>query len=460
MRSASLLFLLALPCLFGCPPKRAPKRALPGCEAAQPTESRAEREAVASRSLAAGDPEAAAQALRQAACHDGPTDALLAERVARALLSSSLALPAQRLVAAEILLGTKTGPSEVRALAGALPEGPEALALWIALAEQGDNDALLFIGHTAPTDPAARAAILRVLGLRGQLSGDEIATALADPSEALRAAAVDLAARQAPLLLEAAAADPAPAVRREVAYRLSALPPELGAALAGLLQTDPDPGVRLSALEAALALGVARQETLSLALTGDDPLLAISAARLAGPKDPAARARLAAELKAPGPARQSAILAASGFIEAAETFAPLLQTLTRTGTPDEQVLAAAGLLRLSLALPSGKSFREADEDAQTTLQQRCEEEGRPAVRACSELAPRGDAAALQKLRRAALADPDPSARAAALRSLALRGTESLSILAAALADPDPEVRLVAARLVLRAIGAAPKPRAR
>jgi hypothetical protein len=381
--------------------------------------------------------------------------------VARAVVREALRDPAQRVEAASLLLSTNSGPEEVRAFVFAQADAPELLPLWLVLAGAGDKRAEKPLRAALfSADESLRAEIVAALGSLGVLRPEEIEAAYQDPSPVLRAVAVELWARQDPAQLERAAQDSDPTVRREVAARLGALAPEIGAVLAGVFLSDRDPGVRLSALEWSLRLGYAKEESISQALSGDDPFLAVTAARLAGAQDTRAIETLERLLSQAGTARSSAILAASSFPEAAKRLTPPLRRITNTGTPEEQVLAAAALLRLSLELPSGRSFREADRDAHETLQNRCEGEGRPAMRACAELAPRGDARAVERLRRAALADPDPSARTSALRSLTLAGEASLHILAAGLADPDPGVRLAAARAVFRVVGTTPRPHGR
>jgi hypothetical protein len=336
-----------------------------------------------------------------------------------------------------------------------------AVALWSALAMQRDESAkepLVLLSKEQ--DPNIRAAALGALLIFDVLSAKDAEVALADALPMLRIVGIEIAARYKPELLVNIAEDPDTSVRMALVSSIPSLDTDNAALLAGLLSTDDDLGVRLAAFELAIQIGVAKQETLAEAMRGRDPLLALSAARIAGPDDPEAVKILLAALDGEGPALQNALLLAGSFKIHAKEIAPKLQRVTSTGTPDEQVLAAAALLRVEPELNAGKPSRTATDDAMSTLRSVCETSGKAAVRACSELAPRGDARAKERLRVLALRDPDPYARAGAVRALGLFGLTFLNELAACLADESDNVRFTAAQQILKNVGATPRPRGR
>lgn len=450
-----LCLLLAAP-VVSCAPPAPPRSALPGCDRSDPTETRASLEGEARRALEEKDARRAARALKKASCYEGTPDPLLADAIARLVLLDLIQEGYRVSEAARLFSSTPGGAETLWQIAQQAPPNV-AVGLFRALAEAGDTRAkdplLAFLKD--PSGEIRAEALLGLLQL-GLLDEKDAAAALSDPDHRVRLAGVEIAARRAPKLLEQAALDPLASVRISVAASLSALDPEDGAVLAALLTEDPNPGVRLAAFESGYRIGLTRQEALSGALGGEDPYLAIAAARLAGPEDPEAVRVLLAALAKEGEERQSAILISGSFGSAARKIVPALLKITSFGTAEERVLAAAALLRLEPRLPVGKMARQAQEESHETLSALCETEGRPAVRGCAELSPRGDLRARERLKILARKDPDPLARSAALRALALLGLPFLGDIAAGLADEDPGVRLAAAGAVLKVVGTLPK----
>lgn len=444
--------------LVGCPKAKPQKIALPGCNGAALDQTRSSLEAEAKRALDKNDIKTATLSLEKAACYEGEPDLLLLDLAARAVLVDLIKRRSQAKEAAVLLLNTKGGKEEVIRLAkDANPS--VAVSLWAALADRRDEDAREPLKALAQDpDPGVRITALRALLRLDALSAEDAQTAMSSENPAMRALGVEIAARYNPSLLRSAAEDPDAQVRAAVVYSLPVLSTEDAADLAGLLLFDEDLGVRLAAFELSLQIGVAKEETVAAALVGKDPLLALAAARSAGASNPEAVKVLLNALETPGAARRNALLLSGSFKDAAKEIVPKLYTVINTAeSVDERVLAAAALLQLEPVLPAGKQAREAQEEANQTLLAACNGEGRPAVRGCAELAPRGDEKAKQQLRAKAVSDPDPIARSAALRALGLFGQEFIAEIAAALADPEDAVRLVAAQQILKIVGSNPRP---
>jgi hypothetical protein len=448
MKQMLLLFLSVS--LLGCVKRGTPQAALPGCDKPSVGSTRSGFEADARRYLEQNNLSEASLSLKRAACYEGSPDVLLLDLAARATLWSLIQKRAYARQAAELLLETPGGLEEI--IHQAQQANPSvAVSLWSVLASRREESAKapLFL-LAQDSDPSVRAIALRALLVLDALSVKDAEAALASELPAMRIVGVEIAARYQPSLLATIVEDKDTAVRMAVVSSLPRLSTEEASSLALLLVSDEDIGVRLAAFELSIQLGIAKQETLAEALLGNDPLLALSAARIAGPSSKEALQVLLQALDSQGPSLRNALLLAGSFKEHAKEIAPKLQRITSSGTPEEQVLAASALLRVEPELKAGKESRTATEDAMSTLSATCETEGRAAVRACAK----------QRLRVLALRDPDPVARATALRALGLFGQEFLNELSACLADTDESIRFTAAQQILKNVGATPRPRGR
>jgi hypothetical protein len=80
-----LVLSLAL-ILVGCPPKKTPKVALPGCESLSSGQTRSTLEADTRNLFSQNKNEEAVQSLKRAACYEGEPDPLLLDLAARTTL--------------------------------------------------------------------------------------------------------------------------------------------------------------------------------------------------------------------------------------------------------------------------------------------------------------------------------------------------------------------------------------
>lgn len=265
------------------------------------------------------------------------------------------------------------------------------------------------------------------------------------PAEAVRLAAVRRLAR-APaddatraLLVRMARFEPPPAVRVAV---LQALPPQ-GEATREAIEAQlehPQIAVRLAAIDALVELDATRAaERLAAYLSAQPTLEGVEAARmLLAHAEPSTQASARALLERALAAEDQALRGAAAVALMSLPDDAQLRQLAIQRAPHEHVRG----VRLCLALALGN-----DRDGSAALSGLLTESDVVAGQAAAELARRGDADALRKLK-VLVAGRDRAVRRVA--AAALGGLGLTRDMSAALLDADPSVRLAAASAILAA----------
>lgn len=331
-----------------------------------------------------------------------------------------------------------------------------------ALGEVGDERAVEELIEALGDDDSdvARAASHAVVARDPDYASDRLADALASPNRRLAETAAATLVRMGEDAVEALVSQlgsSSAQARRLAAESLGAIGGErLAGALVMLLDTDPDPVVRVAVAEAVTRLGSASALEDLRRVARSDPDWFVRARAYA----------LLAEVEAPGAAQfllealaeiEPEVVNCEGEGEDVEVVlqgsqrirSAIIAGLRLLGLSDEEI-ARAQRRAVEAQLEAEQVAAQTDDPewpaAPAALRERDPVRRADAVRALAD-AGRGAAAALKR----ALSDPEPLVRTEACRALGRMGaSDCLSALAERLEDPDGSVRLEAS-FAMRAI---------